>query len=95
MMYGYRKERIAECLADMRNMDNRAWDGVVTWDEVIRNIKKILETLENPDAEMAEPAQETPMEKATGEYAARDAQERPEPVKRQRTAWFYRSFGTA
>lgn len=78
MMYGYRKERIAECLYALRNMDNRAWDGVVTWEDVIRAIKNTVETLENPDAEMAEAAQE-----------------KPEPVKRQRTQWFYRSFGTA
>lgn len=94
-MYGYRKERIAECLYALRKMDNRAWDGVVTWEDVIRAIKNALETLETPDAEIAVSAQETPMEKAIGEYAARDAQGKSEPVKRQRTAWFYRTFGTA
>ena len=93
-MYGYRKERIEECVSALRG-EKRMKGG---WGELVRQIHAVAEVLESPDQEIAVSAQEKVMEKAIREYAERDvaAQESREPVQGKRRLWSgFRTFGTA
>ncbi len=100
MLKAYRKERIEECLSALRGLGTKGWDKVLTWDDVIRNIKTAVDTLEEPDQEIPEPAQDR------GENHIVDVNNMiPEPAqdrgKREKNAavrmkpWVIRKWGMA